>query len=101
MRQITIDVCGAFENRTKRTKSNTHTDGKTLFLYGNAIAEWRDDGLYITNAGWPTNTTKERLNGLRGVSINQSKGEWYLNGHKWDGAWVKVDGFTGNVSEKE
>jgi len=101
MRQITQNLCEAFMSRSKKTNGNTSTDGVTFYLHGNAIAQWRDDGLYVTHAGWPTVTTKERLNGLNGVSIHQAKGEWYLNGHKWDGSWVKVDGFTGNVSDSD
>lgn len=101
MRKITTDICAAFLNREKKTKDNTRTDGTTLYLYDNAIAEWRDDGLYITHAGWPTVTTKERLNGIEGVSIGQQKGVWYLNGHKWSGAWVKVDGFNGDIKDTD
>jgi hypothetical protein len=94
MRKITQQITTAFESKQKRTIGNTHSDGNTLFLHNNAIAKWLSDTpngkkeLYISHAGWPTNTTKERLNGLSGVSINQSKGEWYLNGPKWTGDWV-------------
>jgi hypothetical protein len=42
----------------------------------------------ISNAGWFSKTTKERLNGLYGVSISQKAGEWYLNGIKWGGHWI-------------
>lgn len=101
MRKVTELTCSAFVDRVKYTNGNTHTDGTTLYLHGNAIAQWRDDGLYITHAGWPTNTTKERLNGLSGVRISQNRGEWYLNGHKWSGKWAKVDGFTGDVTESD
>lgn len=101
MRQITIDVCNAFESRETLSKSNSHTDGNAMYLHGNKIAEYRDGSLYITNAGWPTVTTKERLNGLHGVSINQKAGVWYLNGYKWNGEWVQVDGFAGNVSKQD
>lgn len=69
--------------RTPATQGNTHTDGNTLFLHGNAIARHTERGLEITMAGWETVTTRERLNGLAGVSVSQSKGEQYLNGHKW------------------
>lgn len=99
MRQITEQLTNAFESRTPKSKDNTRTDGTTLYLYDNEIAQWRDDGLYITNAGWPTVTTKERLNGITGVNIGQERGIWYLNGHKWSGKWVKVDGFTGDLTD--
>jgi len=45
----------------------------------------------ITNAGWKSNVTKDRLNALpNGVSINQVRGEWFLNGNPWDGSWIKI-----------
>lgn len=50
-----------------------------------------DNSLVITNAGWKSNTTKERLNGLPNVSIQQKKGEWFLNGTAWNGEWIKVN----------
>lgn len=63
-----------------------------LELHGHEIAamDSKDHSLYITNAGWQTNTTKERLNGLPGVSIYQKKGKWYLNGNEWNGEWIQV-----------
>ena len=91
MKKITKSVIGAFLNGQKLSISNTSTDGKKLFLHGNLIAEKRIDGLYITNAGWQSNTTKERLNGLPSVSIYQKNGFWFLNGDRWDGGWIKVN----------
>lgn len=73
---------------------NTSTDGNGYYLHGNKIAEWREntgiDSLWITSAGWKSATTKERLNGLNGVSITQKDFEWYLNGKKWDGQWIRI-----------
>ena len=90
MRQITKQVINAFLNRKSKTVSNTSTNGNELFLHGNRIAEWRNNELWITNAGWFSSTTKERLNGLPDVHIWQEDGEWYLNHAKWDGKWTKV-----------
>ena len=91
MRKITKQVVGAFENRTPKTIGNTSTDGQTLRLYGNIIARWNEDNqLEITSAGWPTATTKERLNGLQGVNIQQKNFRWYLNGKEWNGDWTRV-----------
>ncbi len=90
MRLVTKLVTEAFLNHKAKSVSNTSTDGAALFLHGNRIAEWRGDELWITNAGWQSTTTKERLNGLPGVSICQKAGVWYLNGAPWDGTWVKV-----------
>lgn len=99
MRQITDRIVGAFEARTPDRLNNTETDGTSLFLHGNKIAEWNrngEAGLHITNAGWSSNTTKERLNGLRGVSISQKAFRWYLNGKEWNGDWVNVSEWDRN-----
>lgn len=64
MRKVTKSVCEAFINGKKKSAGNTRTDGEALFLHGNKIAERREDGIYATFAGWPTVTTRERLNGL-------------------------------------
>jgi len=102
MRKVTYQICEAFQNHTKRRIGNSYTDGKSLYLHGNEIARWKDDGLYITNAGWRSNTTKERLNGLRGVNISQKNWTWYLNGKEWDGKWIRVaDLFQDGSIEKQ
>ena len=96
----------------KITKSNSLRNNFTLedeaiirvelLLHGNVIAYqnwcyfsntvpssfgdmklWKE--LWITSAGWPTNTTKERLNGFNGVHIYQKDFQWYLNGEAWNG----------------
>ena len=61
-------------------------------LHGSEIAakDSKDNSIYITNAGYFTNTTKERLNGIPNVSICQKSGKWFLNGVEWDGEWIKV-----------
>jgi len=46
--------------------------------------------LSVSNAGWASNTTKERLNGLPGVRVNQKNWNWYLNGQEWDGGWKRI-----------
>jgi len=90
MRLITQQIIDAFMKGEAKKINNTHTDGQSLWLFGNKIAKHKEDGLYISNAGWKSNTTKERLNGIPMVSISQKKGEWYLNGNLWDGEWIKV-----------
>jgi len=63
-------------------------------LHGNVIAYRYNDTLNtisITNAGWCTNQTKERLNSIPGVKVHQHKGEWYLNDEPWDGRLVDVN----------
>lgn len=90
MRKVTQQVCYAFEHNVPKTVGNTHTDGLALYLHGNKIAQHTSEGLMVSTAGWDTNTTRERLNGLRGVSVYRRKGELILNGKKWDGEMVNV-----------
>ena len=97
MRQITRDIVNAFENSRSLTIGNSRTNGESLWLFGNKIAEIRRDGLWITNAGWKSVTTKERLNGLSSVHITNRRGTWYLNEIAWDGSWVHVDSFSRGV----
>lgn len=95
MRKITREAYQAFINKEPFAKSNTAVhvseDGKVaLLLHGNIIAKQVDGTLSITSARWPTNVTKERLNALPGVHIQQRKGVWYLNGIFWDGDWIII-----------
>lgn len=88
---ITKNVVMAFLNKSSKAISNTSTNGTSLFLHGNEIARHGKNGLEITDAGLPTVTTKDRLNALPGVSINQKNGKWFLNGKLWDGKWTVVN----------
>jgi hypothetical protein len=90
MKKVTEKVVSAFMQGKTLKVSNTETDGLALFLHGNKIAEKRSDGLYISNAGWMSNMTKERLNALPNVSIHQKNWQWYMNGELWGGEWTKV-----------
>lgn len=85
MRKVTQTITRAFLNREKATLSNTYTDGNTLYLHNNAIARHNSDGtLSISMAGWPTPTTRERLNALPNVSVTQKNFTQYLNGREWN-----------------
>lgn len=92
------------EGKAKKTP-NTVSTGNQLFLFGNLIAEWRADGLYISNGGYhhydkhgndiaASATTKKRLNDLPNVRVTQAKCKLYQNGTEWDGSWIKVEGVT-------
>lgn len=91
MRQTTTKVVNAFLNGEYLKVGNSYTDGKSLYLHNNKIAEHKSDGLYVSNAGWFSNTTKERLNGIPAVNIYQKKHKWYLNGEEWDGNWIRIN----------
>lgn len=102
MRLITKQAINAFNNNEDFSKDNTQVVATgnvvMLYLFGNQIAkkvlsdyESNKWDLFITHCVYKTNTTRERLNGLDGVSIKQKKGVWYLNGNPWDGKSVLVD----------
>ena len=84
-------VIQSFLEGKKKKQGNGQTDGRSLFLFGNLIAEHKPDGLYVTNAGWPTRTTNKWLNMLPDVSVSMKRKEPYLNNQKWDGEFTKVN----------
>ena len=95
-RKITQESVQAFYNRRKFNKSNMSVEiadeGFTLLkLHGNTIAGIDRMGTWITDAGWATRTTFERLNGLNDVRVNTKKGQVYLNGEEWDGEKVYIN----------
>jgi len=96
MRKITDKAIEAFNANKPFNTSNTEVyydiDDKVTYLklFGHIIAKKTNNRLFITNCGYFTNTTKERLNGLPNVSISQKKGVWYLNGKEWDGKLIEV-----------
>lgn len=95
-RKITTEACNAFMSARQFNKDNTSVsiedDILIMRLHGNNIAcrEVGSNSIEVSNAGWFSNTTKERLNGLPGVSVCQKKGVWFLNGKEWDGSWTTV-----------
>lgn len=97
MRAVTEKICRAFQERRALKLSNSFTDGDALWLFGNMIAMYRNGDLFICNGGWNSVTTKERLNGLNGVSIVQRRGSWFLNGTEWDGNWVNASQFGNTI----
>tara|TARA_R100000231_G_C5192436_1_gene124718 strand:- start:40 stop:333 length:294 start_codon:yes stop_codon:yes gene_type:complete len=95
MRKVTQDAVNAFMQHKKFRRGNTVVSVwkgyAKLYLHNNLIAEHHLDGrIRISNAGWPTRTTKERLNAIPHVSIYQRNFQWYLNGEKWNGNWIEV-----------
>jgi hypothetical protein len=97
MRQITIDSIDAFLNARKFNRQNMSVEVlpnvTILKLHNNAIAYKYNDPertLSITNCGWFSNTTKERLNGLPNVNIYQKNFEWFLNGKEWNGNLINI-----------
>lgn len=112
-RKITTAVVAAFLKGKAFRCDNTSVqvrpfqadkeDSVILVLFGNPIARYKVDDrvLYVCDGNHQTvttrprppktATTKDRLNGLPGVSVHQKAGQWYLNGEKWDGYWTKIE----------
>ena len=98
MRQITKQSINAFLNASTFSKQNMVVEVlpnvTILKLHNNPIAYLYNDPkntLSITNAGWQSNTTKERLNALPNVSIQQKNFVWYLNGKEWNGNLIDIN----------
>ena len=81
MRRVTEQIKRAFEEGTSKKVGNTETDGKTVWLHGNAIVKRDPDGLVRWSlAGWNTPTTRERVNGIVNAGVHQVNFEPVLNG---------------------
>tara|TARA_R110002012_G_C11320423_1_gene575767 strand:+ start:277 stop:588 length:312 start_codon:yes stop_codon:yes gene_type:complete len=101
MRKITQQIANAFAQGNKLTVGNTSTDGNAVILHGNYIAEKDPWGnITMTLAGYNTQTTRERLNGVAevlGLEARFTKrGNWaYLNGRPvQNNLWYPVRGKT-------
>jgi hypothetical protein len=72
--------------------NNTKTDGVSIYLFGNEIVKRQNRMIYIRTAGYPTKTTKDRLNSLDNVHVYSKNGVVYLNGKVWSEHenWIKV-----------
>lgn len=96
MKKITDLAVKNFYNKNSFSLSNTSVEVTSsgfvyLKLFGNTIAGSDYSGIWITDAGWHTKTTFERLKGLNDVRIHTKKGQVYLNDEKWDGEKVYID----------
>lgn len=96
MRDITKKAVAAFNAGKSFSLGNTlvavDSTEVTLNLHGNLIARKfiMTGETEITTAGWNTPTTKERLNGLPGVSVYTKAKQLYLNDKPWDGSWKTI-----------
>jgi hypothetical protein len=86
MRKITKKSVEAFLSGYDFKSDNTQVVGKAgatyLKLHHNTIACKLNDGtIEVSLAGWNTKVTRERLNGIPGVSISTRKGQAFLNGN--------------------
>lgn len=84
MRSVTKKIMSAFIAGKSAKSKNTWTNGKSVWLHGNEIIRREDNGdIVISNCGWNTPTTKERLNGFFHIAnlpyyIYQQNYIWYI-----------------------
>ena len=101
--KITKDSVHAFIAGRPFNRENMSVDISTnyvsLRLHGNAIAirDRETGGIFITNCGWFSNTTKMRLNYLlhifnSSLKITQKNWVWYLGNDQWNGNLVYIYG---------
>jgi hypothetical protein len=72
MRKITLEACQAFFDRKPFRCDNTQVEircysydySTVMLLHGNEIARKVGKQITLTLAGWPTVTTRDRLNGI-------------------------------------
>lgn len=94
MRKVTEIMVEAFKNGVDCKMGNTEVYNNALYLFGNRIAWYENDGMYIQavfdSFSRISNTTKERLNGIKDVNIYTQNKVTYLNGKPWDGKAIRV-----------
>ena len=101
MRQETQKIMSAFLKGEKASAQRTNTDGYSVWLHGNLIAERGKSKLWFTLAGWPTVTTRDRVNGLLQLSgsdyrVFQKNGTQFLTNGKYvreigDSEWIGLN----------
>lgn len=89
-----MEIGGGVGDRGTRYK----TDGKTLWVWGNMVASRTSGGIYITDAGWLTNLTRNVLNEIlkqRGTatSVSTVRGKWKI----WNYETQQTQDWTGEA----
>ena len=86
MRKITREALQAFTNGYGMKKANMEVNDNGMYLHGNLIAKFENGKLMISNCGWWSNTTKERLNAILSYysygRIYQQDWVWYYTDSK-------------------
>lgn len=96
MRNITKSIASALRNNVRKSNGNTVCTGTSVRLHGNEIARVIDGKLEISLSGWPTVTTRERINGILSEfgcpkRVCQSGGDQYFGDRVISSnEWVKV-----------
>lgn len=108
MSKITSQAADAFMFGEPFSSGNTTVTVEdnitTMILHGHVIA-YNQRGecpfIAVSNRGYFTKVTKDRLNGIPGVSVVQRNGRWFLNGDEWDGELTcAVEGDDCNPSDR-
>ena len=95
-RKVALKASEAFMVRKKGSFGNTmitldKNGNASMFLFGNRIAfHTTDNRIFVTTAGWDTNSTRSRLNEILGIRVTTRRSMLSLNGHEWDGRWAEV-----------
>ena len=94
MRKITEESIDAFYAKRRFKKRNmqvvVNDDEVLLLLHDNIIAKLVNDDLFIDSCGWNSNTTRDRLNGLKNVWVRTQNGQMILNEQSWDGKLTQI-----------
>ena len=100
MRKITSSAMRAFDRAVGFCLDNTavivdNNDGCVyLSLFGKLIARRNltTNVVEVRTCGWDTVTTRDRLNGIAGVSVYRRRGTLYLNGKPWENhaVWTAI-----------
>ena len=108
MRKITKEAVYAFNRGFHFKKSNTEVTQGAFYLHGNKIAKKVNGGVLVSDGGWQSNTTKERLNGILsnyGLLVIQKNWNWYiikndfLNDKRWKFDDLKDDSGFVNINK--
>jgi len=92
MRKETKLIVTAFLAGKAASAARTKTNGTTLFLHDNPIAWHEKDGtIAMTLAGWPTPTTRERLNGLCELAIGKRPFGQEHHDQRFNGDYICAD----------
>jgi hypothetical protein len=100
MRKITKEAVKALLRGDNFKCSNTEVRNKAMYLFDSKIAYFAEDGeLYLSNCGYATKVTGERLNGIIEATIGheyriyQKNFVWYYGNNKnWDDA-TELNGY--------
>lgn len=99
MKKISYEAALALLQGRRYTSGNMHVSDGIMYLHGNEIARYdRVAGtLRISNGGWDSVTTKDRLNAVlsvfkTGLQIVQRSRHWYI---AREGTIIPIDDYPG------